>query len=484
MSRVKSASFRRFDATPVAYDSIQARRERAYQWYTRLGLPTYEKFQKTVMTTTMDISVEDIDLLPWATNENGRRKVDRDAFKLMKALEEEAPEPIEMAPKPSPPEAAELSSDEITLDSSESEVEYSQSAFNLYKRLHQPQKNVLEAVVKQTVGIDFQKEDLDVELLSWDTTDTFVHEEKVHEKNKEGEARRAKGIVDVDQDQLDARRLRTLEWYKRLQKPEKNCFLTVLVEITGLDLGKDEIDVELLPWDPTGKFVVEEKLDDKILDEQKKEQKELDEKRKQYEIKLRQERIMEERIHAVKEKKKREKEERKRKEAEEEAALLQREKEEAARKERMAAMKTMKSASKSVGKIFGRDNKREASSPVEETPKVAPQKSKSEDLSSMARAALRHGSKKNDLKTQDAAEKEPEDVRAVRAHLLWGKWAQPAKKRYKEKVRGSPNCPVTEEDVELLPWNFNGTLVNAAKMGPMLRSVNERGVRIDVNAHV
>lgn len=44
----------------------QARAERAYGWYSKLGLPSRENFKKKIkLIASIDISADDIDLLPW-----------------------------------------------------------------------------------------------------------------------------------------------------------------------------------------------------------------------------------------------------------------------------------------------------------------------------------------------------------------------------------------------------------------------------------
>jgi hypothetical protein len=44
----------------------QARVERAYGWYSKLGLPTRDNFKKKIkLIASIDITADDIDLLPW-----------------------------------------------------------------------------------------------------------------------------------------------------------------------------------------------------------------------------------------------------------------------------------------------------------------------------------------------------------------------------------------------------------------------------------
>jgi hypothetical protein len=71
-------------ASDQVYGSEKARRERAYMWYTRCGMPNREKMKKRIKTIqSCDIVEEDIDLLPWMT---GDRMVN--VGTMMKALRE------------------------------------------------------------------------------------------------------------------------------------------------------------------------------------------------------------------------------------------------------------------------------------------------------------------------------------------------------------------------------------------------------------
>ena len=70
--------------TVVSTGSEFDRRERAYQWYTRCGMPTKEKLKERLRRVQeCDVSDEDLDLLPWMT---GDRMVN--VAKMMKILRE------------------------------------------------------------------------------------------------------------------------------------------------------------------------------------------------------------------------------------------------------------------------------------------------------------------------------------------------------------------------------------------------------------
>jgi len=67
---------------------IRRRRDLAYQWYTRLSFPSYDKFVATTKTQGMQITKADVDLLPWKASptKDGKKKmsVDRAMYNKLK----------------------------------------------------------------------------------------------------------------------------------------------------------------------------------------------------------------------------------------------------------------------------------------------------------------------------------------------------------------------------------------------------------------
>lgn len=78
-------------------------------------------------------------------------------------------------------------------------------------------------------------------------------------------------------------------------------------------------------------------------------------------------------------------------------------------------------------------------------------------------------------------DQESADVRMVRAFFLWGKYGQPNKTRYRERLLENPHILVKADDVELLPWNFNETVLNATKVVRVVQRLHEDGIKIDKN---
>lgn len=241
-------------------------------------------------------------------------------------------------------------------------------------------------------------------------------------------------------------------------------------------------------------------MDPKIIETQLRVKAEIDEHRQRLEKERRAQEIMEERKRAVKQKKRKEKEERRRLKAEEEQRLKDEEEEKRQREEKMAAMRKLKSASKSVTGLFrGGKSDGEEESPPASPRRRAVRRATSDGLTT-------HYSPRQPVRRSISANTEniSEEIRSVRAFSLWGKWAQPPKRRYKEKIAENPDCPISEDDVDLLvrlnyecshyvskrystniflsqPWNYNNTLVNAAKMLPIIQKVNSQGISIDTS---
>ena len=81
---------------------------------------------------------------------------------------------------------------------------------------------------------------------------------------------------------------------------------------------------------------------------------------------------------------------------------------------------------------------------------------------------LREEEETKKLKEQEAKKKEYDmslDARRDRAYQWYGRCGQPNRKTLKKKIAELKHKEgVSQEDVELLPWNFNGTLVNVSQM--------------------
>lgn len=67
-----------------------------------------------------------------------------------------------------------------------------------------------------------------------------------------------------------------------------------------------------------------------------------------------------------------------------------------------------------------------------------------------------------------------EAARRRRAYSWYSKMAQPNRKDLKRRVKVLGVRDISSNDVDLLPWNFNGTLVSPVKMNAMLRMHTKR----------
>ena len=97
------------------------------------------------------------------------------------------------------------------------------------------------------------------------------------------------------------------------------------------------------------------------------------------------------------------------------------------------------------------------------------EKRKAERAARLERAKLRiDGEKEAERKKQADANKVDmsEEARKQRAYAWYSRCGHPAKKELIKRVKamGSKGCDISVADIDLLPWNFNGTMVNASRM--------------------
>ena len=70
---------------PSDYHSDAKRRERVFMWHRRWAMPTYQRMKAQILKTPgLDITVADLDLLPW--NKNGSGHLDNAAYHKMQRL--------------------------------------------------------------------------------------------------------------------------------------------------------------------------------------------------------------------------------------------------------------------------------------------------------------------------------------------------------------------------------------------------------------
>jgi hypothetical protein len=82
------SSFEANTMPPPDFDSRQARRERAYMWHRRWAMPTYEMMKYQVrIAPGLDITEEDVDLLPWAHNRGNKKNLDNAEYHRLQGAE-------------------------------------------------------------------------------------------------------------------------------------------------------------------------------------------------------------------------------------------------------------------------------------------------------------------------------------------------------------------------------------------------------------
>ena len=70
--------------------------------------------------------------------------------------------------------------------------------------------------------------------------------------------------------------------------------------------------------------------------------------------------------------------------------------------------------------------------------------------------------------------------RTVDAFALWNRWCTLPKKQFVQKLEKTKNCPVTADDAEQLPWNFNKTMINVMAMGKLNKKAAKNGIKVNV----
>lgn len=100
---------------------------------------------------------------------------------------------------------------------------------------------------------------------------------------------------------------------------------------------------------------------------------------------------------------------------------------------------------------------------VEEAEAKLKMQKKKEEAQAQALAAAKQAEFKKVVDNSDKA-------RAQRAYSWYSKLAQPSRDAFKKRIGSMKNLDIVAEDVDLLPWNAMGTMVNVAKLNALLYS--------------
>lgn len=131
--------------------------ERAYRWYTRLSGPKRHEFKKVVKDTeAMDITQDDVDLLPWI--KNGALLDFAKLGEMLDAEEKKRKDAEGIKTRDKAKEDAEAKRRKLARD--------------WYDVLEKPKRETMYRLIDETFGMDIDKADVD--LLPWDPSDTVV----------------------------------------------------------------------------------------------------------------------------------------------------------------------------------------------------------------------------------------------------------------------------------------------------------------------
>jgi flagellar biosynthesis GTPase FlhF len=89
------------------------------------------------------------------------------------------------------------------------------------------------------------------------------------------------------------------------------------------------------------------------------------------------------------------------------------------------------------------------------------------------REAAKRSMPEVDVQNERRADDRPckhKDVRRERAFIWYARLGAPTRAQFKRKVTAAESINVTPRDIDLLPWNSTGRVVNVAKMNAMVRA--------------
>jgi len=537
---------------PITAQSQYGPLARAHLWYNRLARPKRATMHRTVDETLgMDITHEDVDLLPWdptnsyilIDNLDHLIKVEQTGGCVKSALDELM--------------GTTHSADNKSLGSSQHSIGSRRGVGRSYSCTSQYSGSTGS---RRGVGRS----------LSGCSLHSMMSKEKLRSQGRSiysdsSEDSSDSGFANDDHEMTeDQRKQHAYMWYKTLAKPTCATFHKVIEETTGLDVTKE--DVDLLPWTEDKTKVIEEemmspeekaalerlkKMEQDAAEKAKHEAEEAERKRQQEEKDRKQKaaeearRRGEELARLEMEEKRKEEEEEERQQAEElernkkfeglkqkeekrnKAADERKRKEDEARRlrEKEEAERVKKEAERQRQELEDRirrdkeeaeeaerklkrleeeelrSRRREKDEEELEILKFQHKKEQKEEDSKVAaevaemktmRRKLEREERKQACEERIAREKEEkedaerrkreaekevawnaantEEARILRAYAWWSRMARPKKKDFKERIGKVAHADITPDDVDLLPWNFNGSMVNVAKMNKYINA--------------
>jgi hypothetical protein len=412
-------------------ESKEDRQKLAYAWYRRLAFPGKEAMQSIIWNAEdCDITSEDIDLLPWNKTET---KVVNDDWIFLEDPPDDLFADTDFSESCSEVEhttnaVASTTLPSLFLEKHESEKDQDQrrkKCYKWYKLLSKPTRETMCRIVEYTRGPDFTRQDID--LLRWNYEETAVVK---NSKRKKRPAKHEKGSqhdkdtdfeVDfpdnLDNDNKDTKvEPEEHSSSHRMDETFHTCYQDGSRYVSEMDESEGE-DLDRLE---KGKSEGEEidRLKGLLL-----------------------------RTNNLEEEHKRKKEGRLRKREAEEAAEKNKRAEEEHKRKRRERLR-----------------KREAA--------AAAEKNISKE------ATDEEAAKSKTMSGQDAEETAPagidnsEDARRQRA-FRWYSQMCTTRTDFKRRVAAlekKESMDITSEDIDLLPWNETGSMVNIAKMNALTRA--------------
>jgi hypothetical protein len=167
-------------------ESMEDRRKLAYVWYRRLDFPSKDVMKCSISNTKeCDITEDDVDLLPWNRNETKVFNVPEDNFPITTDLYGTSDSSTASEATPTSAASTLPPSEILTLPlgSLKDQDRGRKNAYKWYKLLGKPTRETMCRIVEYTKGPDYTRQDLD--LLPWNFEETEVVEEVKRRKRPE-----------------------------------------------------------------------------------------------------------------------------------------------------------------------------------------------------------------------------------------------------------------------------------------------------------
>jgi hypothetical protein len=234
----------------------ERQKRKAFGWYLTLQRPSREVMTKIIAETEgIAVSTEDVDLLPWDESDQFVEEEHMVLPSLFGASDQERHERQVKVRRQEDKARAEEAAELVTWKNEQPEAppvmqghSDIEQAYQWYRKLGEPSKETMLAVLNETKGVDLTAEQLDT--LPWTQHDKAIDYEQLEEGLKKG-----KETIDP---RLLAALLKAYGWYEDLGIPKFITFSNIVENTEGVDVTLE--DIAKLPWDEVKQTVDADKM--------------------------------------------------------------------------------------------------------------------------------------------------------------------------------------------------------------------------------